>query len=984
MPVPSGTAGTAPQTVSASVHALWRPGAGLTLHFEDPEGRPTATPDLAALPAPVRELLGARSPHRSVTVVAPVGREAVPCVTVGPGRATRLLLALGPGDGAPDLQYLWWVAASVARFVGAGSVAPALTRSDGDWLLRWAPLDTLAWRVWTRAAAGAAPESIRRNGDLAAVLDLAVEICDHLCRARLGDGPWDWIAAPPLRALAEGEPLTGPHTADAVGAAAAWAEWAGTVRATETSLVFRLVEPAGPPDAIGAESGVDAAFDRYRADPDRAALWRLQVCRRVDGAPPERVALDRIGSAELEDLTGELARALSAYPPLKAMRHDDFSLDFELTSEEAERVLEEGGEALTVAGFEVLLPTSIARARPALRLQGREQPGRTALTVAAGLGEIREFVWQLALGDAVLTADELAALADASSGLVQVRGRWVRADRSTLTHAARFVAQQRAAAEAGMSGDLGGLLALIADQEALPAPLAAVDGLGWLDTVYRGGTIEAADVPAPSNLAATLRPYQLRGLRWLSALSQGGIGAVLADDMGLGKTVQVLALLCSERESGRPDVARPTLLVCPMSVVGNWAAEAHRFAPGLRVTVHHGPGRRTGSEFAAAATGSDLVITTFALAARDRELLATTGWERLVVDEAQHVKNVNTAQARALRAIPARHRVALTGTPVENRLEDLRAVIDLVNPGLLGSARTFRNRYALPIERDRDPAAIRRLNTLTSPFVLRREKTDPAIVPDLPAKDEFVVRANLTAEQAGLYRAVLDRLTAELKEADGMPRRGLVLAALTRLKQICNHPAHYLDDGSPVLRRGAHRSGKIELLADILETVAADGDRALLFTQYAAFARLLQPWLTAVLGADVPVLDGGVGRAERDALVARFQAGAGAPALLATVQAGGTGLNLTAANHVVHIDRWWNPAVEDQATDRAFRIGQTRRVQVRKFVCVGTLEERIDDVITAKRALADATVGVGAGWLTELGNDELYELIALRDDSVGD
>ncbi|MDF0530337.1 DEAD/DEAH box helicase [Tsukamurella sp. 8F] len=952
-----------------TVHALWRPGAGLTLWFEGPGGDPTDDPDPAGLPAPVAELVKARRPQRPVAVVGRAGRTTVPAVTVGPARAADLLLTLAPGDGAGDLDYLRWVAASVERFVAAGSVAPALVRADDEWLLRWAPLATLAWRTWTRAAETAAPESLRRNGELAAVLDLATELTDQLCRRRLGDGPWDWIGSPALRALAGGHAVS---TGDGVAAASAWAEWAGTVRTTETALVLRLVEP----DAPGASRM--AVLERD----EQAALWRLQVCRRVDGAPPERVDVGRIAAGELDDLTGELARALAAYPPLRTAHHDEFSLDFLLTTPETEEMLVEGAQRLTDAGFEVLLPTAIAKARAALSLKGREQPGATSLTVQAGLAEIREFVWQLALGDEVLTADELAALSDASSGLVKLRGRWVRADRSTLTHAARFVAQQRAAAESGRSADLGTLLALIADPEALPAPLTSVDGLGWLDTVYRGGAITPEEVPSPRTLRADLRPYQLRGLGWLATLARNGIGAVLADDMGLGKTVQVLALMCAEREAD-PESA-PTLLVCPMSVVGNWAAETERFAPHLRVLVHHGADRRRGAAFDAAAAASDLVVTTFALAGRDRDLLAGRTWGRVVVDEAQHLKNVNTVAARAIRAVPARHRVALTGTPVENRLEDLRAVIDLVNPGLLGGPRTFRNRYALPIERDRDPYAAQRLSTLTSPFVLRRTKTDPAIVPDLPAKDEFVVRANLTAEQAGLYQAVLDRLAEELAEADGMPRRGLVLAALTRLKQVCNHPAHYLDDGSAVLRRGSHRSGKVELLADIVETVAADGERALLFTQYAAFARMLAPWLGAVLGEEIPVLDGSVARIERDAMVARFQAGDGAPVLLATVQAGGTGLNLTGANHVVHVDRWWNPAVEDQATDRAFRIGQTKRVQVRKFVCVGTLEERIDAVISAKRELADATVRTGESWLTELGNDELYELIALRDEAVGE
>ncbi|BDD83638.1 helicase [Tsukamurella pulmonis] len=959
-------------------HGLWRPGLGLALWFTDEVGEPTADPDPAALPAPIAEVLGDRRPRRSVTLAGPQGRIVAPALTLGPARAAALLDALSPSDGAGDLRYLRWVAKSVERFVAAGAVTPALRGDDGEQIVRWAPIESVQWRTWAQSAAAALPPVLRRTGDLAAVLDMAAEFADGYARRRLGDGPWTWVAAPSLRALVTGDPLPARAVADA-GAAAAWTEWGGSVRSAETLLVLRLIEPDGR--SPGENPLAPYAVRPTRVDPEGGApptLWRLEVCRRVPGAAPVRVEPSRMSPVDLDDLAGELARALAVYPPLKRVAQDESSLDFLLTTPEAEALFLEGAPGLTKAGYEVLLPASIATVRPALRLVGREQPGRTALTVQAGLAEIKDFAWQLAVGDSVLTASELATLANSASGLVEVRGKWVRADRRTLANAARFVAEQRSAAESGT--DLSELLGMIADPTALPAPLAAVDGLGWLDSVYRGGSIAPAEVTAPSTLKARLRDYQLRGLEWLVTLWRSGIGAVLADDMGLGKTIQVLALLCHEREAGEP--VRPTLLVCPMSVVGNWVAEAQRFAPGLRVHVHHGSDRPTGEEFGAVAAESDVVVTTFALAARDRELIAGHHWGRVVVDEAQHIKNVNTAAAKAVRSIPAAHRIALTGTPVENRLEDLRAVIDLVNPGLLGSARTFRNRFALPIEREQDQAAVRRLNTLTSPFILRREKTDPAIAPELPEKAEFTVRASLTPEQAGLYQAVLDELVRELRESQGMGRRGLVLASLTRLKQICNHPAHYLGDGSPLLRRGQHRSGKVELLADILTTVADEGERALVFTQYAEFARMLQPWLSGLLGAEVPVLDGAVPRTERDAMVARFQSGDGAPALVATVKSGGTGLNLTAANHVIHVDRWWNPAVENQATDRAFRIGQTRAVQVRKFVCAGTLEERIDGVIAAKRELSSMTVRTGEAWLTELNNDELYELVALRDEAV--
>lgn len=456
--------------------------------------------------------------------------------------------------------------------------------------------------------------------------------------------------------------------------------------------------------------------------------------------------------------------------------------------------------------------------------------------------------------------------------------------------------------------------------------------------------------------------------------------------MGLGKTVQVLALLVHERETAAAtaDPVGPTLLVCPMSVVGNWQREAERFAPDLRVLVHHGAGRRSGPGFDAAVADSDLVITTYALLARDVEELKRQDWRRVALDEAQHIKNAGTRQARAARLVPARHRLALTGTPVENRLEELRSILDFANPKLLGKASEFHSRFAVPIEREHDENAVTRLRAITSPFVLRRVKTDPAVISDLPEKIEMTIRANLTVEQAALYQAVLEDMSAKLKAAKGMERKGAVLAALTRLKQVCNHPAHFLNDGSTVLRRGHHRSGKLALVEDILESVIADGERALLFTQFAEFGNLLTPFLTERFGTEVPFLHGGVGKARRDAMVTGFQQDDGPPVMLLSLKAGGTGLNLTAANHVVHLDRWWNPAVENQATDRAFRIGQRRDVQVRKLVCVDTIEERVDDMLKGKSQLADLTVGTGENWITELGDAELRELFALGAEAVGE
>jgi non-specific serine/threonine protein kinase len=449
--------------------------------------------------------------------------------------------------------------------------------------------------------------------------------------------------------------------------------------------------------------------------------------------------------------------------------------------------------------------------------------------------------------------------------------------------------------------------------------------------------------------------------------------------MGLGKTIQLLALLVAERASASPPRA-PTLLVCPMSVVGNWQHEAARFAPALRVHVHHGGERLGAGEFARVAAGTDLVLTTYALAARDRDTLDSVAWHRIVLDEAQNIKNSATRQAQALRSLTAARRVALTGTPVENRLSELWSILDFLNPGLLGSQRGFRDRFATPIERYGDAERASALRRITGPFVLRRVKTDRSIIRDLPEKIDIKEYCNLTREQASLYQAVVDEMLEKIASREGIERRGLVLATMLRLKQVCNHPAHLMADGSSL----DGRSGKLERLEEVLAEAVEAGERALVFTQFAEWGHLLRNHLQRRLAREIAFLHGGTSKADRDRMVEHFQAGRGAPVLLLSLRAGGTGLNLTAASHVVHYDRWWNPAVEEQASDRAFRIGQTRNVQVRKFICAGTLEERIDEMIERKKALAERIVGTGEGWLTELSTEELRRVIALSADAVAE
>ncbi|MGN2641375.1 DEAD/DEAH box helicase [Nocardia takedensis] len=927
------------------LHGLWSPGSGLLLWI-DGEAPETVPDPLGAL------LRSSKFRHRA-EVLGRNGRERVRAHASAPDQAAVVLRQRLPRETVSgDLRYLGHVARAVERWVRAGRIVPELRRADGQWWVRWRLLGGERQRAWLTEAAVAMPPALRVAGKPAAVLeDLVAELTDPIAREVLEAAE---VTHPLLASLVRDTPLeAGSHRL-----AETLERLRTSLTVEQSELVLRLREP-------------DGRFDV--GEDETATLWPLEVCLREPGEAPEPVPLQG-DPALVRTAMDKLGEARRVYPRLRDVPGDPRTMDLLLPTPVVADLVEHGVHALAEAGVRLLLPRAWNIAEPSLRL--RVDSAVPAAESTVGMRGLVAFRWELAVGDLVLTEAEMARLMRSKSDLVQLRGEWVQADHKVLAAASRYVAAHLDPTPITLAELLGGIAAERVDG----VPVTEVTATGWAAELL-DGEYEAAPVAPPAGLKAELRPYQERGLSWLTTMSRLGCGAILADDMGLGKTVQVLALLAHERESGTPG---PTLLVCPMSVVGNWFREAQRFVPDLRVLVHHGPGRRDGPEFDAAVAEADLFVTTYALLARDVDRLGRQSWERVVFDEAQHLKNAGTRQARAARTVPARHRLALTGTPVENRLEELRSILDLVTPGLLGSAPTFRARFAVPIEREQDANAISRLRLLTGPFVLRRVKTDPAVISDLPDKLEMTVRANLTAEQAALYQAVVDDMVAKLRDAKGMARRGAVLGALTRLKQVCNHPAHFLGDGSALLTRGRHRSGKLALVEDILDTLLAEGDRALLFTQFREFGDLLVPYLSERFGAAVPFLHGGVPQKQRDAMVGRFQAGGGSPLMLLSLKAGGTGLNLTAANHVLHLDRWWNPAVENQATDRAFRIGQRRDVQVRKLVCVDTIEEKIDEMINGKRHLADLAVGVGENWITELGTEELRQLFTLGAEAVGE
>ncbi|WP_127580128.1 DEAD/DEAH box helicase [Paenibacillus koleovorans] len=658
---------------------------------------------------------------------------------------------------------------------------------------------------------------------------------------------------------------------------------------------------------------------------------------------------------------------------------------------------------LAEAGMTVLLPAWWEPApsiKPKLRAKLRSL-GTTAGTAMFTMDKLLEFDWRLSLGDVELSEEEFRQLVDENQRFVRRNGKWIALDPRLIEHLKLLLSRRaslsgmtfREVLELHLTG--GEELVVGAPDPERQEPAedagAASEHIRIRMEVELNEQLERlmeelhtpsrmAPFPTPVDFNGTLRPYQQAGLSWLLHLRRFGLGACLADDMGLGKTVQWISYLL-ELKRLEPE-AGPSLLVCPTSVLGNWEKELMRFAPSLQVYVHYGSKRAKGEVFQAEVGAADVVLTSYMTVHYDSEELGSPVWSSLCLDEAQNIKNTFTKQAAAVRELQAKHRVALTGTPIENRLAELWSLYEVLNPGYLGSLSHFRRTLAGPIERLADSSLTGRLQRLVRPFMLRRIKKDPVIQLELPEKYESKTYVSLTAEQSSLYESYLQSFFQRMEAAEGMERRGLVLAALTRLKQICNHPALLAQDREQRMQTvDPDRSGKLTRLLELVQAVRDEGERCLIFTQYTTMGEILQDVLERQLGERVPFLHGGVPKRQRDRMVDNFQnsssPGPGG-AFVLSLKAGGSGLNLTAANHIFHYDRWWNPAVENQATDRAFRIGQSRDVQVYKMIALGTLEERIDELMEKKLALTRQIAGGGESWITELSTQELRELFALR------
>ncbi|HEY4392311.1 MAG TPA: DEAD/DEAH box helicase [Paenibacillus sp.] len=587
-----------------------------------------------------------------------------------------------------------------------------------------------------------------------------------------------------------------------------------------------------------------------------------------------------------------------------------------------------------------------------------------------GIDKLVQFEAEVLLNESPLSYGELAELASSKSSLVLFRGEWIEIDAKEIRQVLKFMKRQE-------TGEMSfrELMHLSADDgyELDGILVEAIEAEGMLSLLLSGnGALMSKpdDAPVPSSLNGTLRPYQERGFRWLASMRQLGFGALLADDMGLGKTVQVISVLLEGLEQS----AGPTLIVCPTSLLGNWQREFARFAPQMRLCVHHGSDRLHGEKFFEACQSHDIVLTTYQLTGRDAKEMREVSWSSIVLDEAQYIKNFGTKQAQSVMKLNSGHKIAMTGTPVENRLTELWSIFQFLNPGYLGSNASFRSRFTG--NGVGQNAELIKLRKLIAPFLLRRLKSDPDIRKDLPEKIELKSYCSLTTEQARLYQAVTDGLMERISSSEGIARKGIVLSSLTQLKQICDHP--HLTGARRGAATSGERSGKLDRLFELLDLILDNKESALIFTQYVQMGDLLQEQLLARYGEKPFFLHGGVAKLDRDHMVHEYQEGAGSPLFVLSLKAGGVGLNLTRANHVIHYDRWWNPAVENQATDRVFRIGQQKNVEVHKLICQGTLEERIDELIERKRALSEQVVGSGEHWLTEMSNEELQNLIALQ------
>ncbi len=1013
-------------------------------------------------PLPSSRLAGLLGQHSSDDETLTLEPARVQAVTLSPKSALQLLLQLRELEGVQNDHFVtahgmrWWLA--LAQFaldcvIDQRVIPTVLQRRDGSYSAQWRP--------WLND-----PDANSQLADLLASMPAAARSIDGA-----NDQPWP-IVDSFLSAVVDGVIRTALISEDfeesiadfdtAVDPHAAWLSgllgqsdlikvarrasfdvlrdsrgWLGVLDEARSTTGLRLHLDLREPELDSNEDASDAswrvAFGLVDPESPDNVIDAQSLFERVSGKRGSASSARTEALSEM--LLKELARASRIWPELEEALQDETPFGLDLDTRQAYQFMRDLRPIMLEAGFFVEVPQwwgqSASRVNMNLLIDSPEHPpgtvdgnggadvgstGSPHAGLGLGLQSLVGYRWQVALGSQIVSVEMLEKLAQRGAPLARVNGQWVDLRPEDIDSALKFL-RTHPGGDMTLVEALRMAHGIDGPPEALP--VSGVQATGWVRQLLSGkdATESFQMTGPPEAFQGTLRPYQLSGLSWLAFLDRLGLGACLADDMGLGKTIQLIALLQHERAKGSAAIGGPSLLVTPMSVLGNWKRELARFAPELSVHIHHGVDRPAGERFCDIAQSHDVVLTTYAIVVRDQEAMKEVLWRRVVLDEAQYIKNPPTKQTAAIRSLKTRSRVALTGTPVENRLAELWSIIEFCCPGYLGTNQEFRRRFAVPIERNREQDAAQRLRSLVRPFILRRLKTDPTVISDLPPLVESRQHITLTDEQMTLYDKVVADMLGKVEATEGIRRRGLVLSALVKLKQVCNHPAHFLGEASGELSkqktRGAKgappratdavelasddegddldlaplsaaaltpsRSGKTQRLIEMLEEVVAAGDSALIFTQYRQMGHLLVGMIRQALDIEPLFLHGGTSQAKRDALVERFQKSDGTtPIFVLSLKAGGVGLNLTAANHVFHFDRWWNPAVENQATDRAFRIGQTRTVNVHKYICTGSLEERIDQMIEQKTELATNIIGAGDAWLTELSTGQLRELLTLR------
>ncbi|MYR47510.1 ATP-dependent helicase [Streptomyces sp. SID5910] len=921
--------------------AFWDPTGDPLTGAAPEDGSPPTDPSAAA---EVTELTVVR---RHGTAAR---RGTAPALSLPLADALPLLVRARHDPAAHPATACWGAAALHAlRLTARGRLLPGLTPTGHDaW--RAGPLDPDDVAHLRAVAAALPPEGHAVPLDGPGPIRLPAP--EALMRSFL-DAVADTLPRTPAAPHASGRPFAA-HAAQRLPDAHDWAAEVAAGMDAGVRISLRLDLSAydlfdGDPSSGTRHAGAAVVQVHSLADPtlvaDAADLW--------SGA-----ADAAFGPRARVDAALAVRRAARVWPPLDRLTEQDVPDVLSLSEDEVNDLLGVAAGRLAAAGVAVHWPRDLAQDLTATAVV-RPAPG--SATDGTGFFEsedLLQFRWQLAIGGDPLTEAEMDTLAEAHRPVVRLRDRWVLVDPALARRARKR--------DLGLLDPVDALSVALTGTAEADGETVEVVPAGALAALRDRLTAGVRPAEPPPGLHATLRDYQLRGLAWLDLMTSLGLGGCLADDMGLGKTVTVIALHLKRART------EPTLVVCPASLLGNWQREITRFAPGVSVRRFHGADRTLDG------LTDGFVLTTYGTMRSAAATLAEQPWGMVVADEAQHVKNPYSATAKALRTIPSPARVALTGTPVENNLSELWALLDWTTPGLLGPLKSFRARHARAVENGEDEEAVRRLARLVRPFLLRRKKSDPGIVPELPPKTETDHPVPLTREQAALYEAVVRESMLAIEAAGGMARRGLVLKLLTSLKQICDHPALFLKEEHPPggADRLTARSGKLALLDELLDTVLAEDGSVLVFTQYVGMARLITSHLSAH-AVPVEILHGGTPVPERERMVDRFQSGA-TPVLVLSLKAAGTGLNLTRAGHVVHFDRWWNPAVEEQATDRAYRIGQTQPVQVHRLITEGTVEDRIAEMLQSKRALADAVLGGGESALTELTDRELSDLVSLR------